>query len=49
MARVVFTENQFKNYMRRILQEKRNDDFLKQVLAEELEKGGYTPKTDNEK
>lgn len=38
MAKIILTERQFKDYMRRVLQEQRNSDYAKKVINEELSK-----------
>lgn len=38
MAEIRLTEAQFKDYMRRILQEQRNSDYAKKVINEEISK-----------
>ena len=37
MARIVLTEQQFKNYMRRVLNEERKEDYAKKIIKEALE------------
>ena len=46
MARIVLTEQQFKNYMRRVLNEERKEDYAKKIIKEALES---TQKASDEK